>query len=366
MKDILFILISGILIIFGDCAETQNGCDYEHDIRTYFCKNIHDAFPNVFYGNYHLQCVKCNIRTFTNRTFPYTNNLVSFNASESGIRAIAWRAFSSLTNIQYIYLQNNEIQEIAPDAFWGLRQVYEVHLENNHLENAVPGFLNDLEANTVLLNNNNIKTLPNSLFGGSLGFLILDLSKNFIKTVHEDAFFGLENLEVLNLENNHICHLTLGVFKHLHTLRQLNLADNKLTKFTIGTFSGLTNLNTLNLANNSVSVFDGNILIPFDHMSRLDLSGNGIYYLDANSIHVNVPTLKTLRIDDNLLSCIHLINIIQFFKKMHVQVINTVGRYHVQNVNGIACTEMILTHPVEFEQFLIVAKDDTKKSIQYC
>ncbi|KAJ3631224.1 hypothetical protein MTP99_012366 [Tenebrio molitor] len=367
MKYITLFLILGTLIFCRVYSqEFQAICDYQHDIRTYFCKNVRDNFPNIFYGNYHLQCVKCHIRTFSNKTFPSTNNLVSFNVSDSGIRFITGRAFSTLSNVQYIYLQSNSIQEIAPEAFWGLRQVYELHLENNQISGLNPGFLDDLEANTVDLSNNKIKILPNSAFEGSLGILILDLSKNLIKTVEADAFVGLESLEVLNLEHNQICHLTLGVFKHSSTLRRLNLADNKLTKFTIGTFSGLTNLNSLILANNTISVFDGNILIPFNHLSKLDVSHNGIYYFDANSIHINVPTLKTLRIDDNLLSCIHLTNVIQFFKKVHVEVVNTVGRYHVQNVNGIACTEIVLTQAVDFEQFLKVANEDTKKSIVYC
>ncbi|EFA02565.1 phospholipase A2 inhibitor beta [Tribolium castaneum] len=365
MKHPLLLCVLGAVISTVFSAEPP-ACDYEHDIRTYFCKRIRDVFPNIFYGNYHLQCEQCNIRIFTNKTFPFSNSLVSFNVSESAIRVITSRAFSSLSNIQYLYLQNNIIEDIEPGAFAGLRQVYEVHLENNNLGKIVPGFLDDLEANTVDLKNNKIKHLPSGVFGGSLGVLILDLSKNRIKTIEPDAFAGLESLEVLNLENNELCHLTCGVFKHLSTLRQLNLADNKLSKFTVGTFSGLTHLTSLNLANNSISAFDGNILIPFNHLSKLDLSRNGIYYFDANSVHVNVPTLRVLRIDDNLLSCIHLINVIQYFKKVHVEVVNTVGRYHVQNVIGIACTEIILNHSVDFEQFLKVAEEDTKKSISYC
>lgn len=347
-------------------SELSKECDYDNSIRTYFCKNVHDVFPNKFYGNYHLKCVNCDIRTFTNSTFPYTNSLVSFNVSESNIRYIMPRAFSSLTSTQYIYLQNNDLLEVAPEAFWGLRQVYELHLENNEIVNLYPGILAEMEANSVDLSKNKIRELPNGAFEGSLGILMLDISQNNIRKINENAFLSLVNLEILNLEGNKICHLPLGLFKNLNTLRNLNLADNKLSKFAIGTFSGLKNLHILNLANNTLFNFDGNFLLPLSQLSKLDISANGIYYFDANTLHVNVRTLRVLRLDDNILDCNLLMGIIQYFKSVSVDVVNTVKRYHLQNIDGIACTEVAIRETAKLEDFLKVAQEDAKKSIAYC
>lgn len=370
MRGPILSLVIVALIITGSVSQSQNNkenkCEYRHAEKTYYCKNIIDTFPDIFYGNYHLRCIECNIKIFSQTTMPYSNSLTAFNVSNSGIRYILPKAFTNLGNSQYFFLQNNEIVNISADAFSGLTQVYEVHLENNYINSLTVGFLRGLEANSVSLKHNKIGELPGKVFDGALNIMTLELQHNKIKTLHPDTFYGLDSLEFLELQNNYLCSIPLGTFQHLRTLRHLNLANNRLSTFAIGTFSGLVNLHTLGLANNSISTFDGITLLPMNHLSELDLSGNGIYYLDAHGIHSNAPTLRSIRIVDNIFSCSLLANIIRYLKQANVNVWNTYGRYNVQNVNGIACIERIVVEPISFKYFLQEAEREAERQQKYC
>lgn len=347
--------------------ELTQDCSYEHDIRMYICKNIVDAFPKKFYGNYHLKCVKCQIPVFSQKTFPHENGLVSFNVSHSGIQVITRRAFSGFVDTQYIYLQDNKLRNISQEAFYGLRQVYELHLERNMMHSLTPGFLKEFQAISVNLSENFVEEIPDNAFEGSLGIMTLDLSHNKIRLLNSESFGYLDNLEQLDLSFNYVCHVPFGAFKHLDTLKELNLAHNKLRTLTVSTFSGLTNLDKLNISGNRLAEFDSLTLLPFTHISSLDLSKNSLFSLDSFSIHMCAPSLRSVVLDDNLWSCSFLQTIILYLKTRKVAVENKMGRYDVQNIFGIACTEAEIKETMSFKVFMEAVEDDTKKyNNNYC
>lgn len=355
------------LFAFSVSQELTQDCLYEHEIRTYICKNIVDVFPKKFYGNYHLKCVHCQIPIFSNQTFPYDNGLVSFNLSHSGIQIITTRAFSRIGDAQYIYLQDNKMRNISEEAFYGLRQVYELHLERNLLQTLIPGFLNEFESINVNLSENFIEEILDNAFKGSLGIMTLDLSRNKIRTLNSESFGYLDSLEHLDLSSNYLCHLPFGVFKHLDTLKELNLAHNKLRALTVSSFSGLTNLIRLNISKNRLAEFDAVSLLPFMHISTLDVSKNSLFFLDSVAVHMSAPTLRVVVIDDNLWSCTLLQNLIQSFKSVHVAVETKAGRYDVQNILGIACTVKEVKENISFKVFMEAVAEDTEKyNNNYC
>lgn len=357
-------------LVFVHNAVTQEEimpqCDYNHDVRTFDCKNIFDVFPKKFYGNYHLKCSKCLIPIFSAETFPHENSLVSFNVSYSKIQIVSINAFSNLGNVQYLYLQGNDVFNISEDAFNGLHLVYELHLEKNKLKTLNPGFLRDLEAVSVTMNENLIEELKADVFEGVLNVLILDLSWNHINLLHVKSFHHLDGLESLVLNNNKICHLPLGVFGNLETLKHLNLANNKLRNLGIAAFSGLQNLVTLNISGNSLVDFDGAALLPLFRILHLDVSKNFLFYLDPYALRLNAPSLKTLTIEDNLWSCNVLKNLLQYFKSVSTKIANNVNRYDMQNIMGIACTDVIVTEKVDFDVYLKTVYTDSKKYHNYC
>lgn len=346
--------------------QPQAQCKYDHNSKIYDCKYVFDVFPKMFYGNYHLKCSKCLIPIFSAASFPYENSLVSFNMSDSRIQMVLTNAFSNLGNVQYIYLQGNEIFNVSEDAFNGLHLVYELHLEENKLKELTPGFLRGLEANSVTLNENLIEELKSDVFTGVLNILVLDLSFNKISLLHSNSFRGLDELEHLLLNNNKICYLPLGVFGHLNTLKHLNLANNKIRNLDIAAFSGLQHLVTLNISANNIADFDGAALLPLSHVSHLDISKNFLFYLDPYALRLNAPSLRVLTIEDNLWSCNVLKNILQYFKSVSTKIANNVERYDVQNIMGIACTDVIVTERIDFGVYLKTVQKDSEKYYNVC
>lgn len=366
---IRFIVLSSLILLQNGVRTEESiapKCDYQHDVRMYDCKYVFDVFPKQFYGNYHLKCSECFIPIFSEQTFPYENHLISFNLSNSKIQIITQKAFNNLGNVQYIYLDGNGLQNISKDAFNGLHLVYELHLEKNNLRDLSVGFLRGLEANTVTLNENLIEELSDGVFGGVLNILVLDLSFNKIHSLNPKSFQHLDGLEHLILNNNKICHLPLGVFGQLNTLTHLNLADNKLRTLDISTLSGLSNLITLNVSGNSLVDFDGAALLPLLRVSHLDISRNSLFYLDPYALRLNAPTLRAVTMEDNLWSCNVLKNILQYFKSVSTKVSNNIYRYYVQNVMGIACTDVIVTERIQFEVYMKTVKTDTEKYNNVC
>lgn len=365
MKKLIFFFAFGLY--YAKTQETiTSECSYDHHIKTYDCKNVINVFPKMFYGNYHLKCSKCFIPIFSTETFPYDNSLISFNASNSRIQIITEKAFSNLGNVQYIYLDENGLQNISVDAFNGLHLVYELHLEKNSLKDLAVGCLRGLEANTVTLNENLIEELKDNVFEGVLNILILDLSFNKIRLLHSKSFQYLDGLEHLILNDNKICHLPLGIFGQLDTLTHLNLAGNKLRSLDVTALSGLTSLITLNISGNNIADFDGAALLPLSRVSHLDISRNYLFYLDPYALRLNAPTLRALSMEDNLWSCNVLKNILQYFKSVSTKIANNFYRYDVQNVNGIACTDVIVTEKIEFEVYMKTVRKDTEKYNNVC
>lgn len=341
-------------------------CSYQQDIRTYTCKNIFNTFPKQYYGNYHLKCTECFIPIFSATTFPHENNLISFNVSDSKVQIVTEKAFASLSNAQYIYLIGNGLVNISMGAFDGLHLVYELHLEENRLKDLNVGFLRGLEATTVTLNANSVEEIPADVFSGVLSILALDLSHNKIHLLHAKSFEHLDALERLLLNDNQICHLPLGVFGPLQTLTHLNLADNKLRALEISSLSGLTNLITLNISGNEIADFDGAVLLPLSRLSHFDISRNFLFYLDPYALRLNAPTLRVLTFEDNLWSCNVLKNIMQYFKSVSTKVTNNFYHYDVQNVMGIACTDVIVTEKIDFQVYMKTVTKDTKKYHTIC
>lgn len=360
-----------LLVFFSLVLQSQGQdlapeCTYEHDVRTFFCKNIISTFPKKFYGNYHLKCNSCTIPIFSQETFPYENQLVSFNASESQIQIVTERAFSNLGNVQYIYLQANKIRNVSRNAFYGLRQVYELHLEKNSLKDLSAGFLGHLEANSVVLSENRIEELKDDVFEDVLSILALDLSSNRISRLGSRSFRHLDGLEYLMLNDNAICHIPLGLFESLTALTNLNLADNRLRSVGVATFSGLRDLVKLNLSGNAIVEFDASTLLPFSHIAHLDVSRNSLFYLDPYALRLNAPTLRVLTLEGNLWSCGVLKNVLQYFKSVSTKVVNNLYYYGVQNIIGIACTDAIITEQIDRKVYMQTVEKDTEKYLNVC
>lgn len=91
----------------------------------------------------------------------------------------------------------------------------------------------------VDLENNNLTSLPDSLFQGMNAISNINLSRNQLTTLPPTLFNGLSNLEFLGLEFNALRNLPEELFQNLSGLHYLNLSDNQLIDFPEGLFNGL-------------------------------------------------------------------------------------------------------------------------------
>jgi Leucine-rich repeat (LRR) protein len=108
------------------------------------------------------------------------------------------------------------------------------------------------------------------------------MSNLHIVQLDSNVFDDLTNLEELEIVHDiELTGLPKGLFKKTPKLKRLVLSDNKLQNLTWEEFEGLSSL------------------------EELDLFDNQITYLDASKIAKNLPKLKILFTEMNLLPCGH-------------------------------------------------------------
>ena len=145
--------------------------------------------------------------------------------------------------------------------------------------------------NSLLLNNNNLSTLPAGLFDGLTALQYLYLNSNAeMRTLPAGIFDSLSALEYLHLHNNRLNQLPAGLFDELVSLKTLDLSGNRLRQtgtnaLPDGIFELLTALTTLDMSGqgqgrrfNPVAdavALDGKVSSAGGGTVRLDGSGSG-------------------------------------------------------------------------------------------
>jgi hypothetical protein len=133
----------------------------------------------------------------------------------------------------------------------------------------------------IVINNNKIPKLGDTVFRKIRGLIVLDLSSNAIQEVDTHAFIMQNKLEQLNLARNNLTTLQEDVFDNLSNLLYLDLSSNRLSRVEQRHLKHLTKLKQLNLEQNSIKT------LP------LDFLGSQIYsihyvFLSENPLE-NLP-----------------------------------------------------------------------------
>ena len=103
----------------------------------------------------------------------------------------------------------------------------------------------------VLLNNNNITSLPRDLFRSLRAVRTLDLSVNYIRELDPDVLADLERLTVLRLSKNMLTSLADGVFTRNRRLEELHVDYNFVARYDrFGLLADLPRLEILNFSGN--------------------------------------------------------------------------------------------------------------------
>lgn len=170
--------------------------------------------------------------------------------------------FKGLGKLTYLDLSYNDIGVIPAGTFQGLDRLESFSLENNKII-----FLDNNECEQILLglweliyidlSCNKIDVIPGGIFRSLRSLKTLILNQNEIRSLDKTAFSSLRDLKYLYLSNNMISEIPVDLFGNLGKLIELGLESNEIKFYgeegcrqdpTI--FKGLTSLKTLRLANN--------------------------------------------------------------------------------------------------------------------
>jgi len=154
---------------------------------------------------------------------------------------------------------------------------------------------------TLVLDENAIQQLPDSLFLGLNTLHILRLRNNDISDVYSNSFSGLVGLRELDLTGNRIPALPLGIFDPLGLLETLSLANNEIRHVEYMPFQSCRDLRTLDISNNLLPGISVDWFVPTTRLSVLKLAYNRIESIQTGSFD-QLTQLEELDLRENYLS----------------------------------------------------------------
>jgi Leucine-rich repeat (LRR) protein len=244
------------------------------------------------------------------------------------------------------------------DSLSQLHNVTEVRILRNQLRHIEPAALcsspNLKTLEVDLSRNKNPPLLTKEMFDGcdTLEELFLKGDYNEAAKIEDDALrnmsklktLGLDSLRVehlgkfLKLTNNsltrlimsnlHIVQLDSNVFDDLTNLEELEIVhDIELTGLPKGLFKKTPKLKRLVLSDNKLQNLTWEEFEGLSSLEELDLFDNQITYLDASKIAKNLPKLKILFTEMNLLPCGHRKNFRKEIKEKFHRSVEVPERY---------------------------------------
>lgn len=220
-------------------------------------------FPNTFMKLSKLQILDLGgniICSLTNESFKGLQNLSNLYLDLNEIKApiLQSQVFSFVqTTLQVLDLKSNNIayisskQEISPFENLQKLKSLKIHSQQPYgIKIIPPNFFKGLKSLKDLdLSNNRILTVSHNVFDdlGELRFLDLSDSCNGIQNLPAGIFRNQVQLQTLDLENIGLQSLTNEVFGNLTSLRVLHLMKNALQVVNGSVILGLTKLEYLDL-----------------------------------------------------------------------------------------------------------------------
>jgi len=203
-----------------------------------------------------------------------------------------------LTGISVLDLSNNELTSLPDTMFRGMNGLQELYLSRNGLTSIPGGMLRGINGLKILhLDDNRLTSLPREMLRDTNGLRRLDLRNNQLTSLPDDMFRGLAQLQTLYLSKNKLASLPSQMFREIEGLQKLNLSNNSLTSLP-GEMLSLNGLHKLRLRNNSLV----SLPIGIGSLSKLR-----VLYL-TNNLLTSIPdelkrlnSLHTLDLRDNLI-----------------------------------------------------------------
>ena len=128
----------------------------------------------------------------------------------------------------------------------------------------------------------------------------LELFDNQLQTLPATIFDKFSNITALNLSGNQLKTLPDHIFDKLTKLTRLDLSNNKLWKLSAGIFDFQTELGVLDVSQNSLRTLPDGLLNKTQKLRHVDVNENQLRTLPQD-VFANLARLHVLIIGDNCL-----------------------------------------------------------------
>lgn len=197
-----------------------------------------------------------------------------------------------LLSLNKLSLKSCGIFRIAWGAFFELDQLQELDLSNNFLTK-IPSEISRLrKLRKLVLNSNQINTIPENTFQNLKDLRELYLVSNQLlstTSIHKDSFGGLANsLRLIDFSNNDMPAVPIHGLKYLDSLETLTLRNNRISYLANDSFNGTFQLKTLDISGNRIEIEE-------NMFAGLEDSLITLYMKNAKLDHMPVTALKRLR-----------------------------------------------------------------------
>lgn len=273
------------------------------------------------------------ITTIPYMTFALASKLQAIDLSFNGITEIEDLAFNNLGSLEYLDLSYNRLSLLKHFSLAGATNLRVLDLSHNKIKSIEDAALNFPKLAVVNFNTNDVKLLPDNLFGvapiQTAPLQYVDFGENKLTHIGQ-SFYGLNELNVLNLTSNKkIDDLNLPALAALPKLETLLLSSTgivfpgmTLSSFYTAAPASNSPVKQLYLAKNKLANPDIlKQLAYFRQLEVLSLEENRFTFIDdINSLRTWFPKLHTIFIGENKLNCEWLNASIPIFQEANVNV----------------------------------------------
>jgi hypothetical protein len=155
--------------------------------------------------------------------------LIELNLSRNALTTLPANAFNRLVNLESLILTNNRLTTLQAGLFTGLNRLTTLNLSVNRLTTLQDGLFTGLNRLINLnLSHNLLTTIQAGLFTGLNNLLFLNLSHNLLTTIQAGSFTGLERTNLL-LNDNEISSLPNDFFQGFLINERIELNNNLLS-----------------------------------------------------------------------------------------------------------------------------------------
>ncbi|XP_052826356.1 insulin-like growth factor-binding protein complex acid labile subunit [Octopus bimaculoides] len=196
-----------------------------------------------------------------------------------------------LLSLNKLSLKSCGIFRISWGAFVELDQLQELDLSKNFLTK-IPSEISRLrKLRKLVLNSNQINTIPENTFQNLKDLRELYLVSNQLlstTSIHKDSFGGLANsLRLIDFSNNDMPAVPIHGLKYMDSLETLILSDNRISYLANDSFNGTFRLKSLDISGNRIEIEE-------DMFTGLEDSLVTLYMKNTRLDHMPVKALKHL------------------------------------------------------------------------